>query len=108
MTYSTDHPSKKLNIKNTQFKITQVVSLHTYWLDTSGNIHNIFYISLLCPVVDNPLLSQYIDDTEPPAIQGDLGHEEWQIEEISDFKLDRCGHRQPRRKYLVKWQEYHM
>ena len=81
---------------------------HTYQLDTSGNIHNIFYISLLHLVVDNSLLSQYIDDTEPPAIQGELSHKEWQIEEISDSKLDRCSHGQLRKKYLVKWQGYHM
>ena len=100
--YSTDHPSKKLDVKNAQFKVTQVVSPHTYQLDTSGNIHNIFHVSLLHPVANNLLLSQYVDDTELPAIQGESGHEEWQIEEISDSKLDRCGCGQPRRKYLVK------
>ena len=106
--YSTNHPSKKLDVKNAQFKVTQVVSPQAYWLDTSGNIHNIFHISFLHLVANNPLLSQYMDDTKLPAIQGELSHEEWQIEEISDSKLDRCGHRQPRRKYLVKWQRYHM
>ena len=55
--YSTDHPSKKLDVKNAQFKVIQVVSPHTYWLDTSGNIHNIFHVSLLHPVANNPLLS---------------------------------------------------
>ena len=105
--YSTDRPSKKLDVKNAQFKVTQVVSPHTYWLDTPRNIHNVFHVSLLRPVANNPLLSQYMDDTELPAIQGELDHEEWQIEEISDSKLDRHGHGQPRRKYLVKWQGYH-
>ena len=66
--YSTDCPSKKLDVKNTQFKVTQVVSPHTYQLDTSGNIHNIFHISLLRSVVNNPLLSQYVYDTKLPAI----------------------------------------
>ena len=105
--YSTDCPSKKLDVKNAQFKVTQVVSPHAYWLDTPGNIHNVFHVSLLRPVANNPLPSQYMDDTKLPAIQGELGHEEWQIEEISDSKLDRRGHGQPRRKYLVKWQGYH-
>ena len=105
--YSTNCPSKKLDVKNAQLKVTQVVSPHTYWLDTSGNIHNIFHVSLLHPVANNPLLSQYMDDTKLPAIQEELGHEEWQIEEISDSKLDRRGCGQLRRKYLVKWQGYH-
>ena len=48
--YSTDHPSKKLDVKNAQFRVTQVVSPHTYWLDTPGNIHNIFHVSLFVAV----------------------------------------------------------
>jgi len=55
---------------------------------------------------DNPLPSQYVDETEPPAIQNEEGEDEWQVEKIVDSKWERRGRGQPRRKYLVKWQGY--
>ncbi len=93
--YSTDRPSKKLDAKNACFKITQVVSPHAYRLDTPGGIHNVFHVSLLRPAANNPLPSQYMDETKPPAIQGDEGEEEWQVEEILDSKWERRGRGPP-------------
>ena len=93
--YSTDHPSKKLDAKNGWFTVTQVVSPHAYWLHTPGGIHNIFHISLLHPAAANLLPSQYVNDTELPAILGEDNEDEWQVEEITDSKWERCGHGQP-------------
>ena len=52
-----DHPSKKLDIKYTKYIVIEIVSSHSYRLDTPLGIYNVFYIYLLKPVKSSPLPS---------------------------------------------------
>lgn len=94
---STKRPSNKLDYKRLgPFKIIKKISSHAYKLDLphTMRIHPVFHVSLLEPVVSDPLPGQ--KNPPPPPIMVD-GEMEFVVEEILDSK--------PRgtKPFLVKW-----
>jgi hypothetical protein len=63
-----DRPSKKLNAKYTKYIVIEIVSSHSYRLDTPPGIYNVFYTRLLKLVKSSPLSSQVIHEPQPPAL----------------------------------------
>ena len=57
MNISTDHTTKKLDAKHAKFMIIEVISSHSYHLDTPPGIHDVFHSYLLHPTSYDPLLS---------------------------------------------------
>ena len=98
----TSRPCKKLDSKYAKFTVIEVLSLHTYRLDTPPGIYNVFHTRLLRPVKSNPLLGQRVSDPQPPAILVD-DEEEYEVERILDQKAGRGRNAQ---QYLVKWKGY--
>ena len=96
----TDRPCKKLDWKNGKYTVLEVISNHSYKLDTPPGIHNVFHISLLKRAADDPFPSQRQGDFRPPAIIVD-GEEEWEVERV----LRECV-RGRQRQVLVKWKGY--
>ena len=97
---TTDKPCKKLDWKNTKYTVLEVISSHSYRLDTPPRIHNVFYASLLKRAVEDPFPNQRQGDSRPPAIMVD-GEEEWEVKRILKKKVKgRQG------QVLVKWQGY--
>ena len=64
----TDKPCKKLDWKNSKYTVLEVISNHSYKLDTPPRIHNVFHISLLKRAADNPFPNQRRGGFRPPAI----------------------------------------
>jgi hypothetical protein len=80
--------------------VLKAISSYTYQLDTPPGIYNVFHISLLCPTMDNPFLSQSNGDYQlPPRLVN--SEAKYLVEEI----LQECkkwvgqGHY---REYLIK------
>jgi hypothetical protein len=101
----TDRPSKKLDDKNAKFTVIEVINSHAYRLDTPPGIDNVFHVSLLRPAGTDPLPSQIITETQPPAIVSEDGEEEYEVEEILRARTRKVG-RGSRREVLVKWTGY--
>ena len=101
----TDRPNKKLDWRHAKYTVTKVISSHAYELDVPPGIYNRFHVVLLRPAATNPLPSQQQDDTQPPAIIVDDGHEEWEVEEILRARSRKRG-RGYQRQVLVKWKGY--
>ena len=78
---TTDRLYKKLNWKNTKYTVLEVISSHSYRLDTLLGIHNVFHASLLKRAAADPFPNQRQDNSRPPAIIID-GEEEWEVERI--------------------------
>jgi hypothetical protein len=98
----TNRPSKKLDWLNAKYEVTEVISSHSYRLNTPPGIHPVFHVSMLRRAVDDPLPSQVQDDTQPPAvIAEDTGEQEWFVEEILEARKRGRGHQ-----VLVKWAGY--
>jgi hypothetical protein len=98
----TSRPSKKLDWLNAKYEVTEVISSHSYRLNTPPGIHSVFHVSLLRRASDDPLPSQIQDDTQPPAIIAeDTGDQEWPVEEILDARKKGRGYQ-----VLVKWTGY--
>jgi hypothetical protein len=97
----TDRPSKKLDWLNAKYTVTELVGSHACRLDTPPGIHNVFHVSLLKRAGNNPFPSQVSDDTQPPAILTEDGHEEWEVERILGSKKQGRGYR-----VHVKWTGY--
>ena len=101
----TDRPSKKFDDKNSKFTVTEVINSHAYRLDTPPGIDNVFHVSLLRPAGTDPLPSQVVTDTQPPAIISEDGEEEYEVEEILQARTRKIG-RGSHREVLVKWTGY--
>ena len=98
--------SKKLDHKNAKFTVIEVISSHSYRLNTPAGIHNVFHTTLLRPAADDPFPSQATYDNQPlPLIIG--GEEEYGVEAILDERVKRIG-RGSRLEYLVKWNQWHV
>ena len=65
---ATDRPSKKLDAKYAKYTVIEIVSSHSYKLDTLLRIYNVFYIRLLKPAKSSPLPGQVIHEPQPPAL----------------------------------------
>ena len=65
---TTDRPSKKLDAKYAKYTVTEIVSSHSYKLDTPLGIHNVFHTRLLKPAKSSPLPGQVIHEPQPPAL----------------------------------------
>jgi hypothetical protein len=55
-----DRPSKKLDAKYAKYIVIEIVSSHSYRLDTPLGIYNVFYIRLLKPAKLSLLPGQVI------------------------------------------------
>ena len=95
-----DRPCKKLDWKNAKYTVLEVISSHSYRLDTPPGIHNVFYASILKCAAADPFPNQRQDDLWPPVIIVNR-EEEWEVERI----LRRCA-KGRQRQVLVKWKGY--
>ena len=77
----TDRLCKKLDWKNGKYTVLEVISSHSYKLDTPPGIYNVFHISFLKRAADNPFPSQRRGDFRPPAVMVDR-EEEWEVERV--------------------------
>ena len=59
--------------------VLEVISSHSYRLDTPPGIHDVFHASLLKRAAADPFLNQYQDDLRPPVIMVD-GEEKWEVD----------------------------
>jgi hypothetical protein len=103
----TSKPSKKLDDRAAKYTVIEVVGPASYRLNTPPRVHNVFHVDLLRPAADDPLPSQVLDDSQPPAILVN-NEEEWLVDGIlkeRQRKLPGKGKR-TRLEYLVKWQGY--
>jgi transposase InsO family protein len=99
-------PQKKLDWKNLgPFRVEKVVSPYAYRLTLPESMrnHNVFHVSLLRPVANNPLPGQRQEPPPPVEVEG---LEEWEVEEVVDSRWERRGRGRPRLKYTVKWTGY--
>lgn len=103
----TIRPSKKFDWIHAKYEIIEPIGTHAYRLNTPPGIHNIFHVSLLKPVSNNPLPSQQNVDIQPPAIITENNQEEWYIEKILDTRTKHKG-RGIRKEVLVKWTGYNL
>ena len=78
----------------------EVISSHSYKLDTLPEIHNVFHTSLLKRAAADPFPNKCQGDSRPPVIMVD-GEKEWEVERILR-KRTRGGQRQ----VLMKWKGY--
>ena len=97
---TTDRPCKKLDWKNPKYTVLEVISNHSYRLNTPQGIHDVFHASLLKRAAADPFPNQRQGDSRPPVIMVD-GEEEWEVERI----LKKCV-RDRQRQVLVKWKGY--
>ena len=100
----TKRPCKKLDVRNAKFTVLEMVSSHSYRLDTPPGVHNVFNVSLLHPAASDPLPSQRTTNPQPPPefVDGEL---EYGVEEILAERHVRRG-RGRQRELLVKWAGY--
>ena len=101
----TNRPSKKLDDKNAKFTVIEVIDSHAYRLNTPPGIDNVFHVSLLRPAGMDPLPSQVITESQPPAIVTEDGEEEYEVEKILQTRTRKIG-RGFRKEVLVKWTGY--
>ena len=97
---TTDKPCKKLDWKNAKYTVLEIISSHSYRLNTPPGIYNVFHTSLLKRAAANPFPNQRQDNLRPPVIMMDE-EEEWEVECILRKRI-KGRHRQ----VLVKWKGY--
>jgi len=97
----TTRPTRKLDWKRLgPFRVQKQVSPYAYKLDlpVSIRIHRVQPISLLDPVVEDPLEGQIV--LPPPTVEVD-GEEEYQVSSVEDSRLYRS-----QLQYLIRWMGY--
>jgi len=100
----TDCLCKKFNVKNDKYIIVKKINSHSFCLNTSSGIHNVFHFVMLQSAVMNALSSQCMTDSQPPS-QIVSNEEEFEIEKI--LKKRFVWHkREFKKKYLIKWVSY--
>ncbi|KAI1002681.1 hypothetical protein K3495_g5518 [Podosphaera aphanis] len=99
----TDRPCKKLDARYAKFTVIGVVGSHSFRLDISPGIHNVFHSKLLKPANSSRMPGQIIDDNQPSPKLIDGVHE-YELEQILDQK--KAPGKGKHLKYLVKWVGY--
>jgi hypothetical protein len=97
----TTRPTRKLDWKRLgPYKVLRRISSYAYKLELPASIwiHRVQPVSLLDPVVDDPLMGQKI---EPPPPVEVAGEEEYQVSGIEDSRIYRN-----QLQYLVRWTGY--
>ena len=69
-------------------------------LNTFSNLNNTFYINKLCLTNNNPLLNQFMNDTQPPPIQ--KNEMEGYIVKNIIIKKKRKVEKRSKKKYKIK------
>ena len=81
------------------------IGSHTYKLDTSSGIDNVFHTWLLRPAADDPFPSQRRADWQPPALIANDDGKEYEIKAIFNEHVvnygQGCHH-----EYWIKWTGY--
>ena len=67
--YSTGRTSKKLDWKNAKYTVLEVIDSHSVKLDTPLGPHPVFHVDRIKLASSDPLPSQEVDDSQPPALQ---------------------------------------
>jgi hypothetical protein len=100
----TERPSKKFDVRNAKYTVIEVMGTHTYKLDTTSGVHNVFHARLLRPVASDPLPSQRTIDPQPAPkfVDGEL---EYGIEDILMERFVRKG-KGTQRQFLIKWKGF--
>jgi len=100
----TDCSCKKFNVKNVKYIIVKKISSHSFCLNTSLSIHNVFHSVMLQSAVMNALSSQCTTDLQFLS-QIVSNKEEFEIKKI--LKKRFVWHRKEfKKKYLMKWVSY--
>jgi len=97
----TTRPTRKLDWKRLgPFRVQRQVSPYAYELDSPASIriHRVQPVSLLDPVVEDPLEGQVVPP--PPSVEVD-GEEEYQVSSVEDSRLYRN-----QLQYLIRWTGY--
>jgi len=95
---------KKFDAKNVKYIIVKKISSHSFCLNTSSSIHNVFYSVMLQSAVMNALSFQCMTDLQPSS-QIVSDEEEIKIKKILKKKF--VWHREEfKKKYLMKWVSY--
>jgi hypothetical protein len=100
----TKRPSKKFDVRNAKYTVLEMVSSHSYRLNTPPGVHNVFNVRLLHPVASDPLPSQRTTNPQPQP-EFVEGEEEYGIKEIMAERTVQRGRRQIR-ELLVEWVGY--
>jgi len=72
---------KKFDVKNDKYIIVKKINSHSFCLNTSSDIHNMFHSVMLQSAVINALSSQCMTDSQPLS-QIVINEEEFEIEKI--------------------------
>jgi len=100
----TDHLCKKFDVKNDKYTIVKKINSHSFCLNTSSDIHNVFHSVMLWSAVMNTFSSQCTTDSQPSS-QIVSDEEEFEIKKI--LKKRFVWHKEEfKKKYLMKWVDY--
>jgi len=76
-----NHLCKKFDAKNNKYTIVKKINSHSFCLNTSSSIHNVFHSVMLQSAVMNALSSQCMTDSQPLS-QIVSDEEEFKIKKI--------------------------
>jgi predicted aspartyl protease/transposase InsO family protein len=103
--FKTQRPTRKFDWLHAKYTVTAVITPHVVELDLPGKQFRRFHIDLLQRAANDPLPSQYQDDTQPPPVLVDdfdgEAQEEFRVESVLAARGQRG-----RRQVLVKWEGY--
>jgi len=100
----TDCLCKKFDAKNAKYTIVKKISSHSFCLNTSLGIHNVFHSAMLQSAAMNTLSSQRM--TDPQSLSQIVSNEEeFEIKEILKKRFVQCREGF-KKKYLMKWVSY--